>query len=137
MPPTLWLIGLVIIVVYFISNYKKKKVYEAGEKFPGPKAYPLLGNSLDFASNSKGKKKTLLFTPPSRQLRQILFTGIFQTLVRFSNKYDRFYRLWNNGQLFVMSKDCRDSEVSGFVVKLGLGRLQWLSALMFLGCFKQ
>lgn len=37
--------------------------------------------------------------------------GIFKKLINFSNKYDRFYRIWNNGKLFLICKEYRDAEV--------------------------
>lgn len=51
----IWVVILVIVFLYIRNNKKNKHVYECAKKFPGPRAYPIVGNSLDFATNSAGK----------------------------------------------------------------------------------
>nr|ALX81393.1 cytochrome P450 [Liposcelis entomophila] len=86
----IWVAAIAIAFLYIYNNKKNKHVYECAKKFPGPKAYPIFGNSLDFATNSN---------------------GIFKKIQQFTNQYDRFFRIWNNGRLFLFCKDYQDAEV--------------------------
>jgi hypothetical protein len=52
---TLSLAVFVIISIWAYFRIKMRRMMELAEKIPGPKTLPLLGNVLEFGTNTKGR----------------------------------------------------------------------------------
>lgn len=106
-----WLLGFVIVLFLYIRDrIKRNKIYKVDKLLPGPKAWPILGNSLEFATDSVGKYEGFI----TFKITHLTFSGIFSKMVGLSAHYGRFYRLWNQGNLFVICSNCKDVEVSRY-----------------------
>ena len=58
----LLLVSLVVVTVFFTIGYYQKKMrpmYEKAANIPGPKTFPIIGNALQFGTNTKGSSTSL------------------------------------------------------------------------------
>ncbi|XP_072754855.1 cytochrome P450 4g15 [Anoplolepis gracilipes] len=85
---SLLLPALVLYYIYFKITHRR--MFELGDKLPGPDGLPLIGNALMF----RGSADT-----------------VFRTIYRKSFEYDQVIRLWLGPKLMVFLMDPRDVEI--------------------------
>lgn len=109
----LWLVPVLALIVLYLYHYRKTRsyVFQTVEKmYDGPKPVPFLGNALEFPLNSEGKSVTKLCKKNQKFSSKI--SGIFNTLMKYANRFERFYRLWLGPDVFIICYDPKDVEVS-------------------------
>ncbi|KDR22530.1 cytochrome P450 4C1-like [Zootermopsis nevadensis] len=81
------ILGLIVVCVTLLWTYfriKFRRMMQLADKIPGPKPLPLIGNALEFGTNTK---------------------EIFNNVIRLSNEYEAISRYWLGPQLCVHLTD--------------------------------
>ncbi|XP_012281037.1 cytochrome P450 4C1 [Orussus abietinus] len=87
LPLTLSLITIGVLcgfVALFLYHWKRLRLYRAAAKFPGPPAYPIIGNSLIFIGST---------------------ADIFKKIIELLDAYPSPFRAWLGGRLFFAVHD--------------------------------
>ena len=117
---------LIWLYKFLTPSYRLKRI---GDKIPGPRPWPLVGNSFLFLKKDNREYKNFCFSCfVSQNLKALianyLFSDFLRTIIDICKMYGPVSRVWLGKQLFIILTDAKDIEVSRFC--FSIGEVNWI-----------